>query len=206
MLRGFTPRYLLLLACLGASPAAWAGDMAWNPFSHMTEAEAGQVLAVLVLLFIALVVGVPLLIGLGTWLVLKRRYPAYAAAPVLPLLFACLGWWGAYGLRGVLPVPPAATLLPPLEAPISVYEKRQALVAAELDSLRKTQLALLSDAEISSYGEAEKAAQRYAAEVAEQRVRTVQGNFSLGVLLGAMGLVSAGAATAGYYTDRKLKT
>lgn len=198
-------RCLLLLACLGASHVAWAGDMTWNPLSHTSDAELRQMLVWGLLLFIMLVVGVPLLIGLIVWLVLKRRHPLYTAAPVLPLLFACLGWWGAFGLRGVLPAPPAAPQLPPPEAPISVYEKRQALVAAEPDSLRKTQLALLSDAEISSYGEAEKAAQRYAAEVAEQRVRRVQATFDLGVLLGAMGLASAGAATAGYYADRKLK-
>lgn len=205
MLRSSAPRYLLLLACLGASHAAWAGDMAWNPLSHMSNAEAGQVLVVMGLLFIALVVGVPLLIGLGTWLVLRRRYPAYAAAPVLPLVFACLGWWGAYGLRRVLPDPPAAPLLPPVEVPVSVYEKRQALVAAEPDTQRKAQLALLSDAEISSYGEAEKTAQRAAAALAEQRVRTAQGTRYLATMLGAMGLVSASAAAAGYYAERKPK-
>lgn len=199
------PRYLLLLACLGMSHAAWAGEMEWNPFSHMSEAEAGQVLAVLVLLFIALVVGVPLLIGLSTWLMLRRWCPAYTATPILPLLFACLGWWGAFGLHGVLPAPPAAPPLPPVEAPISVYKKRQALVATEPDSLRKTQLALLSDAEISSYGQAEETARRYADAIAAQRVRTAQGNHYLATMLGAMGLASAGAATAGYYAARKPK-
>jgi hypothetical protein len=200
MLRSHLTRYCLLLGCLGVSYPALADEMRWNPFSHMSELEAAGLFAIIIFL----VVGAPLLIGLVTWLVIRRWQPAYGAPLLTSLVLACLGWWVAFGLRDALPAP-APVPPEPMEEPLPIYEKRQALIAAEPDSLRKAQLALLTDNDISNYGAAEKLARQEAAARASLRVREAQGTLYACMLVGLMGLSSAGAATAGYYYERKPK-
>ena len=148
-------------------------------------------------------IGLPLLLGLATYLVLKRCFRAYSSHVALSLILSCLAWWGAFSLL----IQSNKTIAPPIVAQaveepyISVYAHRQALLAGTRDSLLKAQLASMNDAEISARVEAEqrkKVEKQRSAQAAASRRES-------GLGLCFMILSTIGASAIGYYTQRKLK-
>jgi len=147
--------------------------------------------------------GIPLLLGLATYLVLNRCFRAYSSGAALPLILSCMAWWGAFSLlvqTGNTSAQPVA-IQESAEPYVSAYAQRQALIAGTHDSLLRTQLVHMTDDEIS--------ARVYAAwRVIEEKQRVSQAAINRresGLGLCFMTLSTIGAAAIGYFIKRELK-
>ena len=153
------------------------------------------------LLFYA--VGIPLLLGLGTYLILRVCYRTYSSSVILPLLLSCAVWWGSFFLKvqyDEINRQPAV-LETPARPYVSQYEQRQALIASEPEGPLKEQLATMGDKEIQALIDRREDAKWQAeldAKIAANKKESV-------ILGGVTVILSIVASIIGFYHERKPK-
>ena len=93
------PQLLLLIAGAMAS-TAWPGyaEDTWNPFANTTEDQGVFLFLLAGVLLLVVLIGLPIGVGLVTYLCLKRTHPISSIRVGSILFFACLAQWAYFVL------------------------------------------------------------------------------------------------------------